>query len=348
MNLNFFVCLFLLSITFFSKTLFAISSNFSAVDKTLPKVCMILDKAGKDDHGFNESAYKGFQSALNANSISKESRIFEAKDDAQIDQATRSFVNSKCALIFAVGVNIAEPMKKFVALYPEQKFATIDYVVPGKNVRSITFREDQAGFLIGAIAAMKSKTQKIGLIAGMDIPLIERFKLGYEAGAKFINPNIKLITSFVGISVDGWSNPTKANEIAISQFNQDVDIIFQAAGGSGMGVFDAAEKMNSIQNQTQRFAIGCDSNQNWIKPGIILTSMLKDLGKSVILTIQDLKQNKFTSGSVVYGVDNGGIDWTLDQYNKRHFSSKEIEKINSIKLDIANGKIEVPDYYKVR
>ena len=186
----------------------AFMQKVSAED--LPKICIIFGRAGKDDHSFNEAAYTGFQTALSTHLISSESRIFEAKDDGQIQQATRSFANGHCALIFGVGVNVAEPIKKLVDKYPSQKFATIDYVVPGKNVRSILFREDQGGFLMGAIAAIKSKTQKIGFIAGMDIPLIERFRLGYESGAKFINPNIKVTTSFVGVSVDGWNNPTKA------------------------------------------------------------------------------------------------------------------------------------------
>ncbi|MES2614387.1 MAG: BMP family ABC transporter substrate-binding protein [Bdellovibrionota bacterium] len=338
MNSRFFF-LFILFSSLFFKTTYA---------ETTPKICMILDKAGKDDHGFNESAYKGFKSALSEQTISNESRVFEAKDDAQIEQATRSFILGKCALIFAVGVNVAEPLKKFVDKYPEQKFAMIDYVVPGKNVRSIIFREDQGGFLIGAIAAIKSKTQKIGLIAGMDIPLIERFKLGYEAGARYINPKIKVTTAFVGVSVDGWNNPAKASEIALSQFNQGVDIIFQAAGGSGIGVFDAAEKMNYAHKTVSYFAIGADSNQNWIKPKMILTSMLKGLGDSVLASIQDLKQNKFTAGTVVYGVENGGVDWALDKYNKSNFTDKEVAKINAIKVDIGNGKIQVPDYYKLK
>lgn len=333
----------------FLSLLVSISFISKSYAEILPKVCVIFDRAGKDDHSFNEAAYKGFQTALSTHLISPESRVFEAKDDAQVQQATRSFASANCALIFGVGVNVAEPMKSLVDKYPNQKFATIDYIVPGKNVRSILFREDQAGFLMGAIAAMKSKTEKIGIIGGMDIPLVERFKLGFESGAKYINPNIKVTTSFVGVNVDGWNNPTKAEEIALSQYNnQNVDIIFQAAGGSGIGVFNAAEKLHSTNTPIKRYAIGCDSNQNWIKPGIILTSMLKGLGESLLNSIEDFKQNKFTAGTVVYGVDNKGIDWAFDQYNKSNFTSAEVARINEIKSSISSGKIQVPDYYKIR
>lgn len=340
MRLKYFIYL---GIVFLSAIFFA-----NSYAEELPKICMILDKAGKDDNGFNQAAYNGFEKALSSHLASSESRVFEVKDDAQIEQATRSFANSHCALIFAIGVNVAEPIKKVVDKYPTQKFVTVDYVVEAKNVRSIVFREDQAGFLIGVIAAMKTKTQKIGMIAGMDVPLIERFKLGYQAGARYINPKVKVTTAFVGVSVDGWNNPAKAEEIALSQYNQDVDVIFQTAGGSGIGIFNAAEKMHSKNNEIKRYAIGCDSNQNWIKPGIILTSMLKGLSESVLSTIQDVKQHKFVSGTAVYGIENGGIDWALDKYNKNNFTNEEVAKINAIKHDIVSGKIQVPDYYKSR
>jgi basic membrane protein A len=336
---------------FFSASLLNISQAFAennSPNNNSPKICMIFDRAGKDDHSFNESTYVGFQKALATKEISNDSKIFEAKDDAQIQQAARSFVNSNCSLIFGIGVNVAEPMKKIIAQYPKQLFVTVDYIVEASNVRSIVFREDQGGFLVGAIAALKSKTQKIGFIAGMDLPLIERFKLGYESGAKFINPKIKIMTSFVGVSADGWNNPSKAEEIALSQYNQNVDIIFQAAGGSGIGIFNAAEKLDTPNNTIKRYAIGADSNQNWIKPGIILTSMLKGLGESVLFTIKDYKANKFSPGTIVYGVENKGIDWALDEHNKSIFTSEEIQKINSIKKDIASGKISVPDYYKLK
>ena len=336
MKLKILLLFFVLS-SFFTGNIFA---------ENLPKICMILDKAGKDDHGFNESTYVGFKTALSQNMISKESRVFEAKDDAQIQQATRSFSNSNCALIFAVGVNVAEPIKKLVKIYPNQKFVMIDYEVIAPNVRSVLFREDQSGFLIGAIAAIKTKTKKIGLIAGMDLPLIQRFKLGYEAGAHYIDPTIQIQTAFVSVNVDGWNNPSKAEEIALSQYNQGVDIIFQAAGGSGIGIFDAAEKLDSSPNSAKKFAIGCDSNQNWIKPGIILTSGVKHLDKSIIMNIQDYIDKKFASGTVVYGIENGGVDWILDKNNKNLFTDHELNKINKIKADIGSGKITVPDYYK--
>lgn len=324
--------------------------NASADKKTssekLPKICMIFDKAGKDDHAFNEAAYKGFQEALSAKLISTESHVVEAKDDNQIEQATRSFSQSYCNLIFAVGVNVAESIKKMSKIFPDQKFVTIDYEVPGKNIRSLLFREDHAGFLAGTIAALKSKSKKIAMIAGMDIPLIERFKMGFEAGAKYVDPKIQVFTSFVGVSVDGWNNPTKAEEIALSLFNQDVDVIFQAAGGSGIGVFNAAEKMDATKSAYKRYAMGADSNQNWMKPGIILTSILKGLSQSIIQTIQDEKNNKFTSGVIENGIGNGGIDWALDKYNINLFSKNDLEKINAIKSGIASSKIIVPDYYK--
>ncbi|WP_186646346.1 BMP family lipoprotein [Fluviispira vulneris] len=308
------------------------------------KICMILDKAGKDDRSFNQAAYEGFQTALKTLPISKESKVIDAKEDAQLKQAIRAFAKSSCAVIFSIGINNADAIKALIPTYPKQKFVLIDSVIDEKNVRSIVYREDQGSFLVGAIAAMKSKTNEIGFIGGMDIPLIRRFETGYIAGAKYINPKIKVLSAFVGISIEAWNNPTKAQEIALNQYRQGADIIFHAAGGSGLGVFNAAEKKENLKYK--KYAIGCDSNQNWIKPGIILTSMTKGVAATVVDTIQSVIDDKFMTGTYSYGLDHNGVNWAYDSYNKNLFTEKDLEKIEQIKKDIIAEKIQVPDYYK--
>ncbi|MBX9838608.1 BMP family protein [Silvanigrella sp.] len=310
----------------------------SAFSNTEPKICMVLDKAGKDDHSFNQEAYNGFQKAFKSLPISRESKVIEAKDENHLNQTVRSFVKGKCSIIFAVGINNADTIKLISPQFPEQKFVVIDSNVDKKNVRSIVFRDEQGAFLMGAIAAIKSKTGSIGIIGGMNIPLIQKFETAYTAGAKYVNPKINVLIGYVGISVEAWNNPTKAQEIALSQFDQGADIIFHAAGGSGLGVFNAAEKAN--KKNTKKYAIGCDSNQNWIKPGMILTSMTKDIEKSVLDTIQNIIDNKFTTGLYTYDISNGGINWALDKYNKELFTEAEIIKINHIKNEIALNKIQ--------
>lgn len=153
-----------------------------------PKICLLLDKAGKDDHSFNQEAYNGFQKALNSLPISKESKVVEVKDDAHLNQVVRSFANNGCSIIFSVGINNSDAIKKLAPQYIKQNFVVIDSIVNQKNVRSIVFKDEQGAFLMGAIAALKSKTGAVGMIGGMDIPLIHKFEEAYTAGAKYINP----------------------------------------------------------------------------------------------------------------------------------------------------------------
>lgn len=312
--------------------------TFSAFAESNPKICMILDKAGKDDQSFNQEAYNGFQAALKTLPISKESKIIEAKEEQHLKNIIRTFVKNKCAVIFSVGINNADAIKHLAPTFPEQKFVVIDTKVDHKNVRSIVFQDEQGAFLMGAIAAIKSKSGKIGMIGGMNIPLIQKFEIAYINGAKKVNPKIQVITGYVGVTVEAWNNPAKAQEIALNQFSQGVDIIFHAAGGSGLGVFNAAEQAS--KKNIKKYAIGCDSNQNSIKPGIILTSLIKSIDKSVVDTIKNVIDNTFTSGLYTYNISNNGVNWAYDKYNKDLFTAEEVNKINLIKKEIAEKKYE--------
>ena len=192
---------------------------------------------------------------------------------------------------------------------------------------------------MGAIAALTSKTGKIGFIGGMDIPLIRRFEMGYAAGAKEAKPDVKVTTNYIGLTAEAWNNPAKAKELALSQYGGGVDIIFGAAGASNVGLFDAAE-------ETGKFAIGADSNQNWVKPGRILTSMLKHVDVAVYSTCQELVAGKFVPGVQHFGLDARGVYYAVDQYNDKILPESVRKKIDALKTQIIAGKIVVPDYYK--
>lgn len=321
-------------------TCFLTSVTFSAFAESNPKICMVLDKAGKDDMSFNQEAYNGFQTALKTLPISKESKVIEARDDTHLKQIIRTFVNNKCSVIFSVGINNADAVKQLAPSFPKQKFVVIDTKVEHKNVRSIVFEDEQGAFLMGSIAALKSKSGKIGMIGGMNIPLIQRFERAYTEGAKKINPQIEVLVGYVGVSVEAWNNPTKAQELALNQFSQGVDIIFHAAGGSGLGVFNAAEKNNSKDKNSKKYAIGCDSNQNGIKPGTVLTSLIKGIDKSVVDTIQSIIDSKFTTGIHSYNISNNGVDWAFDKHNKDLFTAEEVNKISLIKKEITEKHIK--------
>ena len=292
---------------------FFIAVFFSfAVSAKSTRVCLILDKGGKDDKSFNQSAYEGFLKAKSELSLSSDSKYVTVREDAQSSQFVRTFSKEKCDLIIAVGFNNADVVGNIAPQFPNQMYVVIDSPTKGKNIKAITFGEHEGGFLMGAIAAMKSKDSKVGFIGGMEIPLIKRFETGYEAGAKYVNPKIQVIQSYVGVTSGAWNNPAKAKELALSMFEQQgVDIIFVAAGASSQGVFDAVqqEKLLNKNKSVKKYVIGVDSNQNYLVPGFVLTSMEKKVDLEVYKTIQSYVENKFTTGIISYGFNDGGVNW---------------------------------------
>ena len=251
----------------------------------------------------------------------------------------RSLAQKDFQLIIAVGISQADALKKVASHFPEKHFAVVDADVSAANVRSLLFQEHEGSFLVGAIAAMASKSGKVGFIGGMDIPLIRRFEMGFSAGAKHVNPKAQVLTNYIGVTGEAWNNPPKAKELALSQYQRGADVIFSAAGASTMGVFDAAE-------DTKKFAIGVDSNQNWIKPGLVLTSMVKKVDTAVYGAIDQVVQGKFAAGVIRHGLPDAGVDYTIDQYNDKVLTAEMRQKADRIKAQIIAGKIRVPDYYQ--
>jgi len=301
------------------------------------KVGLVLDRGGKDDKSFNSSAYQGASQAKSKLGIYL--KFVEAADDNAFEPLLQSFARRDFDLMIGIGFAQKEAIKKVAAQFPDKHFAIVDAEVDAPNVRSLMFEEHQGAYLVGAIAALTSKTGKIGFVGGMDIPLIRRFQMGYEAGAKKINPHVTVLANFVGITSEAWNNPPKGKELAVSQYDAGADVIFAAAGASGLGVFDAAE-------EKKKFAIGVDANQDWTKPGLILTSMLKRVDLSVYSTIEDAKAGKFTGGVKRFGLADKGIDYSVDQYNAGILAESVRRRADELKSEIIAGTITVPDYYK--
>lgn len=301
------------------------------------KVALVLDKGGKDDKSFNAAAYAG---AIRAEKDLKiDLKYVEATDTNALENLHRSFARKNFDLVIGIGFAQKEAVRKVAAQFPKVKFALVDGEIEAPNVRSLLFEEHEGSFLVGALAAMKTKSNAVGFVGGMDIPLIRRFAMGYAAGAKHVNPKINVIENYVGVTGEAWNNPAKAKELALAQFSKGADVIFVAAGASGSGVFDAAE-------EKKIFAIGVDSNQNWIKPGVILTSMQKSVDVAVYDTIKDTKDGKFTAGISRFGLKNKGVDYTLDKYNEKLITPEMKKKVEDLKKQIIDGKIVVPDFYK--
>ncbi|MEW6056147.1 MAG: BMP family ABC transporter substrate-binding protein [Bdellovibrionota bacterium] len=301
------------------------------------KVALILDKGGKDDKSFNSAASRGANEAKAKLGI--DLKEIEANEDSLFEPAMRRFISKKYDLIVGIGVAQAEAIKKLSREFPDQKFAIVDAPVEAHNVVSAMFEEHIGSYLVGYIAGLKTTTGNVGFIGGVDGDLIRRFEKGYIQGVKAARPKAKVQVNYVGVSTDAWNNPTRAKELAMSQYRLGADIIFVAAGASNNGCFDAAE-------EEKKFAIGVDSNQNWIKPGRILTSMLKRVDTAVYEMISDAAKGQFKAGVKIFTIKNQGIDWALDEHNRALFTESDVNKISDLKAKLVAGKVAVVDYYK--
>lgn len=298
------------------------------------RVGIVYDIGGKDDRSFNSAANLGMQRARNDLPILL--RDVEPGDPTSIEPALRAFAQYGYDLITGVGFVQGPIIKQIAADYPQLHFVVIDSAADLPNVASLLFKEHEGSFLVGMIAAATSRSGVIGFVGGMDIPLIHKFATGYEEGARYVNPGIRILRNYVGITDAAWNNPGKGRELANSQYDQGADVIFQAAGNSGLGVFDAAESYG-------RFAIGVDSNQNRIKPGFILTSMLKRIENAVYSIARDEVEGRFRGGIHVYGLENDGVDYALDEYNRALIPPELIARVEQAKRDIIAGRIRVTD-----
>jgi len=194
------------------------------------------------------------------------------------------------------------------------------------------------------IAASKSKTGVLGFLGGMDIPLIHRFAKGYEEGALAVNPNVKTLVNYVGVTDSAWNNPGKGKELALSQIEKGADVIFTAAGNSGLGAFDAVEQYGkNEQGEANRFVIGVDSNQNGVKPGFVLTSMVKRVDNAVYDVVKEVLDDKFDGGFHVFGLDKDGVAYAMDKFNESLIPADVIQKVEAARTKIGTGEIKVTD-----
>jgi basic membrane protein A len=298
------------------------------------RVGIVFDIGGKDDKSFNAAAWEGVKRAKQELGIFL--RDVEPGDPTSIEPSMRAFAERGYDLIIGVGFAQAPIMNEVARDYPTLKFAIIDGAIDLPNVASLNFKEHEGSFLVGMIAARKTKTGKVGFVGGMDIPLIHKFETGYAEGAHYANPRVEVFENYVGVTDAAWNNPGKGKELAKAQIDRGADVIFQAAGNSGLGVFDAAEEMHKL-------AIGVDANQNWVKPGFILTSMLKRVDVAVFDTVRDLTEGKFKGGIHLFGLENEGVGYALDEYNRDLIPQSVLDEVERARQDIIAGRIRVTD-----
>jgi basic membrane protein A len=291
---------------------------------------VIYDMGGKFDKSFNQAGYDGAERWKKE--TGKAYLEFEIANPTQREQAKRRMAERGADPIVGIGFSQGTSMEKVARDFPKTRFAIIDAVVDLPNVQSIVFKEHEGSFLVGMMAAMASKTGKVGFVGGMDIPLIRRFQCGYEQGAKYVNPQVRVSANMTGTTPAAWNDPTRGAELAKSQFASGVDVIFAAAGGTGIGVYQAAKDAG-------RLAIGVDSNQNHLQPGTMLTSMVKRVDVAVYNAFKGV-----TPGVTSLGLKEGGVDVALDEFNAGLVSADMKKKVDAARTDIVAGRIKVIDY----
>ena len=300
----------------------------AAAAQTTPAV--IFDMGGKFDKSFNEAAYRGVEQWKK--DTGGKYLEFEISNETQRVQAIRRMAERGASPIISVGFAQASALNQVAKDFPKTKFVIIDEKVNQPNVQSVLFKEQEGSFLVGALAALTSKTGKVGFVGGMDIPLIRKFECGYEQGAKAANPKAEVFKNMTGTTASAWNDPTRGGELAKAQFAKGVDVVFAAAGGTGVGVYQAAKDAGKL-------AIGVDSNQNHIQPGTMLSSMVKRVDVAVYNVLKEWKP-----GISVLGLKEGGVEYAVDANNAKLIAPAIKTKLDAYKADIIAGKIKVADY----
>jgi basic membrane protein A and related proteins len=295
---------------------------------------IVYSVGGKFDGSFNESAYKGVERYRKETGANV--REFELVRDAQSLQALRNFASRGDEPVVAIGFNQASAVTAAAKAFPETSFAIIDIVVDEPNVASYVFKEHEGAYLAGILAAKATKTGTIGFVGGMDIPIIRRFLCGYRLGANSVNPDVRVLFNMAGSTPAAFADPVRGAELARIQIRQGADVIIQAAGGTGLGVLQAAADANVL-------GIGTDSNQNGLHPGNVLTSIRKRVDNAVYDSFDAAAKGTFKPGIRVLGVEEGGMDWVIDDNNRALITPDMKAAAEAAVTAISTGAIKVHD-----
>ena len=299
------------------------------------KPAVVFDMGGKFDKSFNEGIFNGAERFAAETGIAY--RDAEVTAEAQREQFLRKFAQQGFDPVIAVGFAQGPALTKVATEFPDTRFSIIDMVVDLPNVQSIIFKEHEGSFLVGVLAAMASETGKVGFVGGMDIGLIRRFACGYEQGVKHVNADAEVFQNMTGTTPAAWNDPVKGGELAKSQFDRGADVVYAAAGGTGLGVLQAA-------NDVGKLSIGVDSNQNHLHPGSVLTSMLKRVDVAAYNVYKTAADDTWQAGIQVLGLAEDGVGWALDDNNAALITDEMKVTVNQVREDIISGKIAVHNY----
>jgi basic membrane protein A len=304
---------------------------------------VVFDLGGRGDKSFNDGAYIGAQRA--ASELGARVRYVEPGEGSDREAGLRLLAAEGMKLVIGVGFIFTDDLSALAREYPDVAFAGVDFAVtigadgkpapPPRNLAALKFREEQGSFLVGAIAALVGGSKKVGFVGGMDSPLIHKFEAGYRAGVKEVCPDCEVLVQYAGVTPEAFRNPGRGKELALSQYQQGVNVIYHASGSTGLGVFEAARTMN-------RYAIGVDADQYREAPGRVLTSMVKRVDNAVYDAILRVKEYRFTGGIYNFGLAEDGVGYVYDEHNRALIPDSVRARVEALKAEIVAGRIAVP------
>jgi len=306
-------------------------------------VGIVFDVGGRGDKSFNDGAYRGAERA--EKELGAHVHFIEPGEGSDREAGLRLLAAEHMKLVIGVGFIFTDDLTRLAKEYPNTDFAGVDYALaldsagnvipPPPNLAALKFREEQGSFLVGALAALVSRSKKLGFVGGMDIPLIHKFEAGYRAGVKYVCPGCTVIAQYAGVTPEAFRNPGRGKELALSQYQSGVDVIFHASGSTGLGVFEAAR-------QTGKLAIGVDADQYAEAPGHILTSMVKGVDAVVFDQIERVRDGTFHGGVQEYGLAENGVGYVYDAHNRALIPDSVHARVEQVRRDIIAGRITVP------
>ena len=306
-------------------------------------VGLVLDMGGRGDKSFNDGAYKGADSAEAM--LGADIRFIEPGEGSDREAGLRLLAAQGMDLVIGVGFIFTDDLTDLAIEYPPVAFAGVDYaltvdeqgnvVQPPANLAALKFREEEGSVLGGAIAALAGGSKRVGFVGGMDIPLIHKFEAGYRAGVRHVCPDCTVIAQYAGVTPEAFRNPGRGKELALSQYQSGVNVIFHASGSTGLGVFEAART-------TGKYAIGVDADQYAEAPGHIMTSMVKGVDAVTFDAIRRVRDGTFRGGIYSYGLKEGGVGYIYDENNRNLIPANVIARVEQLEAEIIAGRIQVP------
>ncbi len=306
-------------------------------------VGVVFDVGGRGDKSFNDGAFVGAERAMRE--LGARVRYIEPGEGTDREAGLRLLAAEGLDLVIGVGFIFSDDLTQLAHEYPNVRFAGIDYappvdaagnvIQPPANLAALRFREEEGSFLVGALAALVGNSKRLGFIGGMDFPLIHKFEAGFKAGVAAVCADCQVVAQYAGVTPEAFRNPGRGQELALSQYQSGVNVIFHASGSTGLGVFEAARRRG-------RLAIGVDSDQQAEAPGFILTSMVKRVDEAVFKAVKSVQDGTFKGGIFQLGLAEQGVDYVYDEHNRSMIPDSVRNRVEALRADIVAGRIRVP------